>query len=149
MRDELAAFVEEFGANVVGGCCGTTPAHLQRLVELVGGDARAGRARARPAPELASAMRAVPMRQMPRPLLIGERLNAQGSRKVKELLLAEDYDALVQIGCEQTEGGAHALDVATALTERADEADLMRRLVHKLALARRRAAGDRLDRSRR
>jgi 5-methyltetrahydrofolate--homocysteine methyltransferase len=129
---DLAEFAISYGANVVGGCCGTTPAHLARLVELVGG--RPPRARAvRPAPELASAMRSVPMRQVPPPLLIGERLNTQGSRKVKGLLLAEDFDALVQIGREQTEGGAHALDVCTALTERADEADLMRRLVHKLA----------------
>jgi 5-methyltetrahydrofolate--homocysteine methyltransferase len=130
----LAEFAEQFGANIVGGCCGTTPAHLQRLVELVGGKPRKQRAPVS-APELASAMRAVAMRQIPPPLLIGERLNAQGSRKVKELLLAENFDALVQTGCDQTEGGAHALDVATALTERADEADLMRRLVHKLALA--------------
>jgi 5-methyltetrahydrofolate--homocysteine methyltransferase len=130
----LAEFAEKFGANVVGGCCGTTPAHLQRLVELVGGMPRKPRAPI-PAPELTSAMRAVAMRQTPPPLLIGERLNAQGSRKVKELLLAENFDALTQTGCEQTEGGAHALDVSTALTERADEADLMRRLVHKLALA--------------
>ena len=131
---ELAGFAEKYGANVVGGCCGTTPAHLQRLVELVGGMARRPRA-GKAAPELASAMRAVSMRQIPAPLLIGERLNAQGSRKVKELMLAENFDALVQTGCDQTEGGAHALDVATALTERADEADLMRRMVHKLALA--------------
>jgi 5-methyltetrahydrofolate--homocysteine methyltransferase len=131
---ELADFAATFGANVVGGCCGTTPAHLRRLVELVGGRPRLQRA-AKPAPELASAMRATAMRQTPPPLLIGERLNAQGSRKVKELMLAENFDALTQTGCDQTEGGAHALDVATALTERADEADLMRRLVHRLALA--------------
>ncbi len=131
---ELAEFAEKFGANVVGGCCGTTPAHLARLVELVGGKAPLPHA-IQPAPELTSAMCAFPMRQIPPPLLIGERLNTQGSRKVKELLLADDFDTLGQIGCEQTEGGAHALDVCTALTERADEADLMRRLVHKLALS--------------
>jgi len=130
----LAEFAESFGANVVGGCCGTTPAHLARLAELAGGRPPTPRA-VRAAPELASAMRATAMRQDPPPLLIGERLNAQGSRKVKELLMAEDFDELVRIGCEQTEGGAHALDVCTALTERADEADLMRRLVHKLALS--------------
>ncbi len=131
---ELAGFAEQYGANVVGGCCGTTPEHLRRLVELVGGRPRMPRV-PKTTPELASAMRAVAMRQTPPPLLIGERLNAQGSRKVKELLLAENFDALTQIGCDQTEGGAHALDVAVALTERADEADLMRWMVHKLALA--------------
>jgi 5-methyltetrahydrofolate--homocysteine methyltransferase len=130
----LEEFALEFGANIVGGCCGTTPAHLRRLFELVGG--KPPRARAvRSIPELTSAIRAFPMRQIPPPLLIGERLNTQGSRKVKELLLAEDFEALVRIGREQTEGGAHTLDVCTALTESNDEADLMRRLVHKLALA--------------
>jgi 5-methyltetrahydrofolate--homocysteine methyltransferase len=130
----LAEFAEVFGANVVGGCCGTTPDHIRRLVELVGGRPPLPR-KAVPVPELASAMRAVAMRQVPPPLLIGERLNTQGSRKVKELLLAGDFDSLVQLGRSQTEGGAHALDVCTALSERPDEADLMRRLVRKLALA--------------
>jgi 5-methyltetrahydrofolate--homocysteine methyltransferase len=130
---DLAAFAEKFGANIVGGCCGTTPEHLARLVERVGGKPPLPRA-VQPVPELASAMRAVPMRQIPAPLLIGERLNTQGSRKVKELLMAEDFDVLTQIGREQTESGAHALDVCTALTERADEAGLMGRLVHKIAL---------------
>ncbi|MGB7537690.1 MAG: methionine synthase [Anaerolineales bacterium] len=131
---DLAEFAEKFGANIVGGCCGTTPQHLARLVERVGGKPPLPRP-VTPVPELASAMRAVPMRQVPPPLLIGERLNTQGSRKVKELLMAEDFDALTRIGCEQTEGGAHTLDICTALTERADEADLMRTLVHKIALA--------------
>lgn len=130
---DLAEFAEKYGANVVGGCCGTTPAHLARLVERVGGKPPLPRP-VTPVPELSSAMRAVPMRQIPPPLLIGERLNSQGSRKVKELLLAEDFDALTRIGCEQTEGGAHTLDICTALTERADEAELMRTLVHRLAL---------------
>jgi 5-methyltetrahydrofolate--homocysteine methyltransferase len=129
---ELAAFVDKYNVNVVGGCCGITPAHLKRLVELVG--VRAPRPRpAHPTPEISSAIRAINMRQDPAPLLIGERLNAQGSRKVKELLLAEDFDALVQIGRAQVEGGAHALDVCAALTERTDEPALLRRLVHKLA----------------
>jgi 5-methyltetrahydrofolate--homocysteine methyltransferase len=131
---DLAEFAEKYGANIVGGCCGTTPRHLARLVERVGGKPPLPRP-VKPIPELASAMRAVPMRQIPPPLLIGERLNSQGSRKVKELLLAEDFDALTRIGCEQTEGGAHTLDICTALTERADEAELMRVLVHKVALA--------------
>ncbi|MGD0807649.1 MAG: homocysteine S-methyltransferase family protein, partial [Anaerolineales bacterium] len=73
----LAEFAEKFGANVVGGCCGTTPEHLKRLVELVGGRSRLQRV-VTVAPELSSAMRAVTMRQSPPPLLIGERLNTQG-----------------------------------------------------------------------
>jgi 5-methyltetrahydrofolate--homocysteine methyltransferase len=131
---ELADFAEKLGANIVGGCCGTTPAHLRRLVELVGGRRPLPR-EVRPAAEVSSAMRAVALRQSPPPLLIGERLNAQGSRRVKELLLKEDFEALVQIGSDQVEGGAHALDVSAALTERADEPALIRTLVHRLAAA--------------
>jgi 5-methyltetrahydrofolate--homocysteine methyltransferase len=131
---DLAGYVEEFGVNVVGGCCGTTPDHLRALVESIG-DRRPKPRAVHPAAEVASAMRSVALRQIPPPFLVGERLNAQGSRKVKDLLLAEDFDALAQIGREQAENGAHALDLSTAVTERADEADLMRRLVHRLALS--------------
>ncbi len=66
-------------------------------------------------------------------MLIGERCNAQGSRKFKRLLLAEDYDAILEVAREQVDGGAHALDISVAVTERADEAELMRRVVKKLA----------------
>ena len=58
-----------------------------------------------------------------------------GSRKVKRLLLNDDYDAIVQVGREQVEGGAHVLDVPVALTERVDEDDQMRKLVKKLSLS--------------
>ena len=130
--DALVEFVEKHHISVVGGCCGTTPAHLKRLVEKLD---------KRPAPErpaqalaqLASATRAISMHQEPPPLLIGERCNAQGSKKFKRLLLAEDYDAILEIGREQVEYGAHTLDISTAVTERPDELELMRRVVKKLA----------------
>jgi 5-methyltetrahydrofolate--homocysteine methyltransferase len=134
----LVDFVEKDGISVVGGCCGTTPAHLGRLVELLGGAALAGR-RPHPArpqvspPRLASATRAMAMQQEPPPFLIGERCNAQGSRKFKRLLLAEDYDAILEVGREQVDGGAHALDISVAVTERPDEGELMRKVVKKLA----------------
>ena len=59
-------------------------------------------------------MRAITLHQAPPPLLIGERVNAQGSRKVKRLLLAEDYEGIVQVAREQVEAGAHVLDVCVA-----------------------------------
>ncbi|MGC8856482.1 MAG: dihydropteroate synthase, partial [Anaerolineae bacterium] len=68
------------------------------------------------------------------PSLIGERCNAQGSRKFKRLLLEEDYDAILEIAREQVENGAHALDISTAVTERPDEAGLMRKVVKKLEM---------------
>ena len=84
-------------------------------------------------PRVASAMTATDLVQEPRPTLIGERVNAQGSRAVKRLLLADDYDGVVDVAREQVEGGAHLLDVCVALTERQDEAEQMRRLVKLLA----------------
>ena len=68
-------------------------------------------------------------------MLIGERLNAQGSKKMKELLLAEDYEGIAALGREQIEGGAHTLDICVAMTERRDEAYLMSRVVAKLSQA--------------
>ncbi|MCX7827276.1 MAG: dihydropteroate synthase, partial [Verrucomicrobiae bacterium] len=84
-------------------------------------------------PFASSAMKRVALVQDPPPLLIGERVNAQGSRKMKQLLLAEDYAGIVQIARQQVENGAHVLDVCVAVTERGDEAAQMRILVKKLA----------------
>ncbi|HVG01067.1 MAG TPA: dihydropteroate synthase, partial [Chloroflexia bacterium] len=135
MAEALYEFVNEFGVSVVGGCCGTGPEHIKALVEALG-DRR--KQHARPTyfeAHVSSGMRATPLAQVPAPLIVGERVNAQGSRKVKRLLLAEDYDAIVQVGREQVEGGAHVLDVQVALTERADEDAMMRALVKKLSMS--------------
>src|SRR5512142_822269 len=129
----LAGFVRDFGVALVGGCCGTTPDHLAAVVKRIRALDAPRRVRPRPAADLSSAMKAVPLAMEPRPLLVGERLNAQGSRKVKELLLADDYAGLVQIARDQVEAGAHVLDVCVALNERDDEAAQMRTLVKLLA----------------
>ncbi len=126
------AFVTEYGVSVVGGCCGTTPEHLRQVVERVSGPAPKQRDVAR-VPRVASAMTAYDMKQIPAPTLIGERVNTQGSRAVKRLLLADDYESVRDIARGQVEGGAHLLDVCVALTERQDEADQMRALVKLLA----------------
>ena len=68
------------------------------------------------------------------PTLVGERVNSQGSRKAKELLLADDYDGIVMVAEDQVQGGAHVLDVCVALTERQDEAEQMRQVVKKISL---------------
>lgn len=129
----LVEFVEKYKINVVGGCCGTTPAHLKRLVERLHGLESPPRP-ARGIPFLSSSIQAIPMRQDPPPLLVGERCNAQGSRKFKRLLLAEDYDSILELAREQVDGSAHALDISVAVTERADEDQLMRKVVKKLAM---------------
>ncbi len=86
-------------------------------------------------PMISSAMRAIPLHQDPPPLIVGERVNSQGSRKVKKLLLEDKYDDILTIARDQVEGGAHTLDVCVALTERPDEAEQMRQLVKKLQMS--------------
>lgn len=84
-------------------------------------------------PRISSALRAVNMRQEPPPLIIGERLNAQGSRKAKEMVLKDDYDGLVRLAATQVEDGAHCLDVCVATTERSDELEFMSKLVKRVS----------------
>ncbi|MFH2104061.1 MAG: homocysteine S-methyltransferase family protein [Chloroflexota bacterium] len=131
--EALFEFVEKNNISVVGGCCGTTPDHLRTLVEKLARHPHPARP-PRSDPKLASAISAISMRQDPPPLLIGERCNAQGSRKFKRLLLEEDYDSILETAREQVDFGAHAIDISTAVTERPDEVELMRRVVKKLEM---------------
>jgi 5-methyltetrahydrofolate--homocysteine methyltransferase len=136
MAQMLGEFVSEFGVKIVGGCCGTTPEHLEAIVQKV--QAVGGRRRQSVEsrePSVSSAMRATTLRQEPPPLLIGERVNSQGSRKVKRLLLADDYEGVLDVAKEQVESGAHVLDVCVALTERADEAEQMSKVVKLLSMS--------------
>ncbi len=129
---EMAEFVARFNLNAAGGCCGTTPAHIRALVA----ELKSRRPRPRTAAPLAlvsSGMTTAALVQDPPPMLIGERLNAQGSKKMKELLLAEDYGGIAALGREQIEGGAHTLDICVAMTERRDETYLMSQVVRKLS----------------
>jgi 5-methyltetrahydrofolate--homocysteine methyltransferase len=125
-------FARAFGVNAVGGCCGTTPEHLKAVVDRLWGAAPLSRD-VTAVPRVSSAMEAFDLAQQPAPTLIGERVNSQGSRKVKQLLLEDRYDDILGIAREQVDGGAHLLDVCTALTERQDEAEQMRSLVKLLA----------------
>ncbi|HEX2166971.1 MAG TPA: methionine synthase, partial [Longimicrobiales bacterium] len=125
-------FVTKFGVSVVGGCCGTTPDHMRAVVERVGGKAPLKRDVPH-VPRVASAMTAFNLKQEPAPTLIGERVNSQGSRAIKRLLLADDYDGILTVARGQVETGAHLLDVCVALTERQDEADQMSAVVKLLA----------------
>src|SRR5687768_11873810 len=132
--NDLYEFVTKHNISVVGGCCGTTPEHLRLLIQKL--DARPAPNRPlHSTPQLASAMSALDMRQDPPPTLLGERLNAQGSRKFKRLLLEEDYDSILEIARQQVEYGAHALDISCAVTERPDEVELMRKVVKKLEMS--------------
>jgi len=129
---QVAGFVNELGIEIVGGCCGTTPQHIRLLIEKLARQKKHAR-HFIPNPSLASAFQALAMRQEPAPLIIGERLNTQGSRAFKRLMLAQDYPAALAIAEEQLRSGAHALDVCTALTEDERECERMRRLVQLLS----------------
>jgi len=85
-------------------------------------------------PRVSSALKAVDLKQLPTPLIIGERINTQGSRKAKKLVLADDYDGLIDLARVQVEDGAHCLDVCVATTERSDEKEFMLNLVKRLSL---------------
>jgi 5-methyltetrahydrofolate--homocysteine methyltransferase len=130
----LGEFVERYGVSIVGGCCGTTPDHIRAIAERVRGRTPGPRPAAGE-PLVSSMMTATALAQEPRPTLVGERVNSQGSRKAKELLLTDDYDGLVQIGEDQVAGGAHVLDICVALTERPDEAEQMRQVAKRLSLS--------------
>ena len=85
-------------------------------------------------PRVSSSLKAVDLKQIPAPLIIGERINTQGSRKAKQLVLNDDYDGLVDLARTQVDDGAHCLDVCVATTERSDEHDFMLNLVKKISL---------------
>ncbi|MGZ3545163.1 MAG: methionine synthase [Gemmatimonadaceae bacterium] len=137
MATALSEFVKDFGVRIVGGCCGTTPDHLSAIVGAVREAERASKPvnHAQHVPRVSSAMRAITLHQDPPPLLVGERVNAQGSRKVKRLLLADDYEGILEVAREQVDSGAHVLDVCVALTERGDEAEQMSKVVKLLSMS--------------
>jgi 5-methyltetrahydrofolate--homocysteine methyltransferase len=129
----LGEFVERYGVGIVGGCCGTTPEHIRAIRERVDGHTPGERPE-RGEATVSSMMTATPLVQEPRPTLVGERVNSQGSRAAKEMLLGDDYDGLLQVAEDQATGGAHVLDVCVALTERQDEDLQMGTVVERISL---------------
>jgi 5-methyltetrahydrofolate--homocysteine methyltransferase len=103
-------FAAEFGLSIVGGCCGTTPDHIRQVVEVLGGHAPAPREPVHE-PSLSSLYQSVPLDQDTTYLTVGERCNANGSRKFRDLMLEGDLDGMVGVAKEQIRGGAHVLDV--------------------------------------
>jgi 5-methyltetrahydrofolate--homocysteine methyltransferase len=134
LASALQEYVERYGVSIVGGCCGTKPEHIEALAERVKGKTPGPRPEASLPPQVSSMMGATLLAQEPRPTIVGERVNSQGSRRAKQMLLDDDYDGLLQIAENQVEGGAHILDVCVALTERQDEDEQMRQLVKRIAL---------------
>ncbi|MEP6703747.1 MAG: methionine synthase, partial [Acidobacteriota bacterium] len=128
---QVEHFAKDFGANVVGGCCGTTPEHLKLVIERVGGLSPKQR-NAELVPSASSIYFQQPYRQDASFLIVGERVNASGSKKMRDLLDAEDWDGLVNLAKSQEKEGAHILDVNVDFVGRdgvADMHELIGRLV--------------------
>ena len=124
---QVAHFANDFGVNIVGGCCGTTPAHLKLLVEAAQRITPKQRD-AKLVPAASSIYFQQPYVQDASFLIVGERVNASGSKKMRDLLNAEDWDGLVALGKEQEREGAHILDVNVDFVGRDGVADM-----HELA----------------
>ncbi len=124
-------FIAEYGLNIVGGCCGTTPAHLEALVERVGVRAPV-QVEKQPMPTATTSLYGVTEHRQDVSLLnVGERCNASGSRAFKRLLEAEDWDAIVSLARDQVREGSHVLDVNVDYAGRDNAAD-MHEVVHRL-----------------
>ncbi len=128
-------FVEDFGVNVVGGCCGTMPEHLQMLCEAVGVN-RAPEARSIVIrPQISSLMSAEDIRQDLSYLVVAERTNTNGSRQFKRLLQEENWDGLVSMARDEVREGAHMLDVCVDFVGRdgvRDMHEVVRRYVNSI-----------------
>ncbi|MDA0566684.1 methionine synthase [Streptomonospora sp. S1-112] len=133
LADAHDTFTTEFGLSMAGGCCGTTPEHLRQVVERVAGR---GIKERRPfsEPAAASLYQSVPFRQDTSYLAIGERTNANGSKKFRESMIEERYDDCVEIARDQIRDGAHMLDLNIDYVGRDGAAD-MRELASRLATA--------------
>ncbi|MGI8639989.1 MAG: methionine synthase [Pyrinomonadaceae bacterium] len=123
-------FAKDFGANVVGGCCGTSPEHLRMVVEKIRGVSPKQRD-VKFTPSASSIYFSQPYTQDNSFLIVGERVNASGSKKMRDLLQAEDWDGLIKLAKEQEKEGAHILDVNVDFVGRDGVAD-MHELVSKL-----------------
>ncbi|MFF2435331.1 methionine synthase [Streptomyces sp. NPDC058107] len=123
LADAQETFVQEYGLSLVGGCCGTTPEHLRQVVERVRGAALVPRD-PRPEPGAASLYQTVPFRQDTSYLAIGERTNANGSKKFREAMLEARWDDCVEMARDQIREGAHMLDLCVDYVGRDGVADM-------------------------
>jgi 5-methyltetrahydrofolate--homocysteine methyltransferase len=133
---QIVHFAKDFGVNAVGGCCGTRPEHLRKVVEAMRG-LTPKRREARLVPAASSIYFQQPYVQDTSFLIVGERVNASGSKKMRDLLNAEDWDGLVSLAREQEREGAHVLDVNVDFVGRdgvRDMHELAQRLVTNIKI---------------
>jgi 5-methyltetrahydrofolate--homocysteine methyltransferase len=127
----LDTFVTDYGLSLIGGCCGTTPAHLEAVVKKVSGRSIAKRTIA-DEPGVSSLYQYVPFNQDSTYLAVGERTNANGSRAFRDALVAEDWQTCVEIARDQIRDGAHLLDLSVDYVGR-DGARDMREIASRFA----------------
>ena len=123
LAEAHSRFVADFGVSIVGGCCGTTPAHLAEVVKAVGGAPVTARTPV-DEPSVSSLYTPVPLLQETSYLSMGERTNANGSKAFREAMIAENWEACVEIAKAQTRDGAHVLDVCVDYVGRDGAADM-------------------------
>ncbi len=125
---KVRRFVDEGWVNIVGGCCGTTPAHIRALKAMVAG--RPPRAPATEEPQAVSGVEVFYPTDDNRPVFVGERTNVIGSRRFKELVVADRFEEAAEIGRAQVRSGAQVLDVCLANPDRDEAADTDRFMAH-------------------
>jgi 5-methyltetrahydrofolate--homocysteine methyltransferase len=133
LAEALVGFVRDYGLRLVGGCCGTTPAHVRAVADAIGSVTPAMR-HPRPEPGVSSLYAAVPFRQDTSVLMVGERTNANGSKAFREHMLAQRWEDCVAMAREQTRDGAHLIDLNVDYVGRDGAAD-MAELAGRLATA--------------
>lgn len=129
MAENLTALAEQYSIDIIGGCCGSTPAHIKEIHKRMKDERPRRRTVVRP-PSVSSPFKRVLLHQEPKPLIVGERLNLLGSKKTKSLVENGDYQGLLSIACEQESHGCHLLDVCMAGSE---EKERMKKIVRFLS----------------
>ena len=128
LKMQIMHFVQDLGVKVIGGCCGTTPEHIRELSllseELYKSDPCPNWFKKNPPASASSIYNSVPYEQDNSFLIIGERLNASGSKKVRDLLNEDDWDGLISIARDQVKENAHILDVNVDYVGRNGESDM-------------------------
>ncbi len=119
----ISRFVSKYGVNIAGGCCGTTPAHIHAASEALKSLKPAARFN-QIEPSISSYYSAWSKKQEPRPFIIGERTNSNGSKAFRDLLIENDYDAMLSVARNQQNGGAHAIDLCVAYAGRDEINDI-------------------------
>jgi 5-methyltetrahydrofolate--homocysteine methyltransferase len=123
LKKWMLHFVDDLGVNAVGGCCGTTAEHIKILADTFENKKPMDR-KYNFIPSVSSTYISSPMKIEPPPIIIGEKCNANGSKKFKEFLNKNDYDSILNIGKDQIKEGAHILDVCVAYVGRDEIKDI-------------------------